>query len=102
MKEYKAGFATTIDTAFDLRIISGRKVIAFMTNPDHENRHIMATHQAIEQAVRDSYGRLLAFLAARSRDVAGAEDALADALKTALETWPRTWSGASACCRPRR
>ncbi len=64
--------------------------MALMTNPRHENRHIMATHQAIEQAVRDSYGRLLAFLAARSRDVAGAEDALADALKTALETWPRT------------
>lgn len=49
-----------------------------------------ATHRAIEQTVRDSYGRLLAFLASRSRDVAGAEDALADALKTALETWPRT------------
>jgi RNA polymerase sigma-70 factor (ECF subfamily) len=44
----------------------------------------------VEQAVRDSYGRLLAFLAARSRDVAGAEDALAESLKAALETWPRT------------
>jgi RNA polymerase sigma-70 factor (ECF subfamily) len=55
-------------------------------NPD---RRLQAAHGAIEQAVRDSYGRLLAFLAARSRDVAGAEDALADALKAALETWPR-------------
>ncbi len=64
--------------------------MALMTNPHHENHPIMATHQAIEQAVRDSYGRLLAFLAARSRDVAGAEDALADALTKALETWPRT------------
>jgi RNA polymerase sigma-70 factor (ECF subfamily) len=54
------------------------------------NQHTEATHRAIEQAARDSYGRLLAFLAARSRDVAGAEDALAEALKTALETWPRT------------
>ncbi len=45
---------------------------------------------AIEQAVRESYGRLVAFLAVRSRDVAAAEDALADALVAALEHWPRT------------
>jgi predicted RNA polymerase sigma factor len=32
---------------------------------------------------------LVAFLAARTRDVAGAEDALADALAAALATWPR-------------
>lgn len=43
---------------------------------------------AIEHAARDSYGRLVAFLAARSRDVAAAEDALADAFEAALETWP--------------
>ena len=45
---------------------------------------------AVERAARDSYGRLIAFLAARSRDVAAAEDALADAFQAALETWPRT------------
>jgi predicted RNA polymerase sigma factor len=45
--------------------------------------------RAIEQAARDSYGRLIAFLAARSRDVAAAEDALADAFKAALQSWPR-------------
>ncbi|HKZ09200.1 MAG TPA: DUF6596 domain-containing protein [Rhodanobacteraceae bacterium] len=45
--------------------------------------------QAIERAARESYGRLLAFLAARSRDIAAAEDALADAFHAALETWPR-------------
>ena len=61
-----------------------------MENTDDRNQHTQATHRAIEQAVRDSYGRLLAFLAARSRDVAGAEDALAEAFTTALETWPRT------------
>lgn len=49
-----------------------------------------ATHQAIEQVVREAYGRLLAFLAARWRDLSAAEDALADALQAALETWPRT------------
>jgi len=48
------------------------------------------THEAVEKAARDSWGRLLAFLSARSRDVCAAEDALADAFRTALETWPRT------------
>jgi len=43
---------------------------------------------AAEQAARRSYGRLVAFLSARSRDVAGAEDALADAFETALARWP--------------
>lgn len=64
-------------------------VMAIMENAAEPNQHTRDTHRAIEQAVRDSYGRLLAFLAARSRDVASAEDALAEALKTALETWPR-------------
>lgn len=45
--------------------------------------------QAVEQAARASYGRLLAFLATRSRDIAAAEDALADAFHAALESWPR-------------
>jgi len=48
------------------------------------------TGQAAELAARASYGRLLAYLAARWRDVARAEDALGDALLAALETWPRT------------
>jgi predicted RNA polymerase sigma factor len=38
-------------------------------------------------AARDSYGRLLALLAATS-DLAAAEDALADAFERALRTWP--------------
>ena len=42
-----------------------------------------------ERAARQSYGKLVAFLPARSSDVAGAEDALADAFASALETWPR-------------
>jgi RNA polymerase sigma-70 factor, ECF subfamily len=41
-----------------------------------------------ESVARSSYGRLVAFLAARSGDVAGAEDALADAFAAALEHWP--------------
>jgi len=47
-----------------------------------------ATRLAIEQAAGASYGRLLAFLVARTRDVAAAEDALADAFHAALEHWP--------------
>lgn len=47
-----------------------------------------AAHTAIEAVARNSYGRLIAFLAARSGDVAGAEDALGDAFVTALERWP--------------
>src|SRR5258706_253725 len=39
----------------------------------------MDVRTTIDQVVRASYGRLVAFLAARSRDVAGAEDALAAA-----------------------
>jgi predicted RNA polymerase sigma factor len=61
-----------------------------MENMNGQAQQAQATNRAIEQTVRDSYGRLLAFLVVRSRDVAGAEDALADAFKTALETWPRT------------
>src|SRR5262245_32619282 len=48
-----------------------------------------STAAAVERAARDSYSRLVAFLAARSRDVAAAEDALADAFHAALTTWPR-------------
>ncbi len=39
---------------------------------------------------RSSYGKLVAFLAARTRDLASAEDALAEAFATALADWPRT------------
>lgn len=45
-------------------------------------------HKTAERVARERYGRLLAFLAVRTRDVAGAEDALADAFEAALRTWP--------------
>jgi RNA polymerase sigma-70 factor (ECF subfamily) len=50
----------------------------------------MDATRALERAARDSYGRLVAFLTARSRDVAAAEDALSDAFRAALDSWPRT------------
>ncbi len=46
--------------------------------------------QGVEQAVRDSFGRLVAILASRGRDIAAAEDALADAVVAALRGWPES------------
>jgi len=44
--------------------------------------------RAAELAARNSYGRLVAYLAAQTRDVSAAEDALGDAFLKALKTWP--------------
>ena len=44
--------------------------------------------RAAENAARTSYGRLLAYLARAWRDVAAAEDALAEAFARALDIWP--------------
>ena len=43
-----------------------------------------------ERTARASYGRLVALLAAPTRDLALAEDALADAFERALTTWPES------------
>ena len=43
---------------------------------------------SVEAEARQAYGRLIALLAGRSGDIAGAEDALGDALLAALERWP--------------
>lgn len=48
----------------------------------------MDAPKVAERVARDSYGRLVAMLAARSRDIAGAEDALGEAFVAALATWP--------------
>ena len=47
-----------------------------------------ATHDAIEAVARDSHGRLIAYLASRTGDIADAQDALSEALVSALENWP--------------
>jgi RNA polymerase sigma-70 factor (ECF subfamily) len=44
--------------------------------------------RAADAAARSSYGKLVAWLAVRSRDIAAAEDALAQAFATALAVWP--------------
>ena len=41
-----------------------------------------------DAVARRSYGKLVAFLAARTRDVAAAEDALSEAFAAALADWP--------------
>lgn len=41
-----------------------------------------------DEVARRSYGKLVAFLATRTRDVAAAEDALSDAFASALTDWP--------------
>lgn len=44
--------------------------------------------RSAEAAARASYGRLLALVAAGTRDLAAAEDALAEAFVAALRSWP--------------
>jgi len=44
---------------------------------------------AADAVARRSYGKLVAFLASRTHDVASAEDALSEAFAAALTEWPR-------------
>jgi RNA polymerase sigma-70 factor (ECF subfamily) len=46
--------------------------------------------RAAERIARESFGRLVALLAARTRDVAAAEDALSEAFAAALRQWPQS------------
>lgn len=52
--------------------------------PREDDERARATAEAV---ARRSYGKLVSFLAARTRDVAGAEDALSDAFAAALGGW---------------
>ncbi|WP_374216262.1 RNA polymerase sigma factor [Frankia sp. R82] len=45
-------------------------------------------YRCADIAARDSYGRLLALLAASTSDLTSAQDMLADAFEQALRTWP--------------
>ena len=46
-------------------------------------------HGTADAVARRSYGKLVAWLATRTRDVAAAEDALSEAFAAALADWPR-------------
>lgn len=48
-----------------------------------------AANQAVQEAARQSYGRLIAILASGSRDIAAAEEALSGAFLAALSVWPQ-------------
>lgn len=54
-----------------------------MTIPENDAR------TTAEAVARRSYGKLVAFLASRTHDVAAAEDALSEAFAAALADWPR-------------
>jgi RNA polymerase sigma-70 factor (ECF subfamily) len=47
-----------------------------------------STHDTVEAVARDSYGRLIAYIAARTGNISDAEDALSEALIAALDNWP--------------
>src|SRR5215469_8418905 len=47
------------------------------------------TRRTIERVARESYGRLVAYLASHTHDVASAEDAFSNALVSALKHWPQ-------------
>ncbi|CAE6690823.1 hypothetical protein R69658_02975 [Paraburkholderia aspalathi] len=58
-------------------------------SPSRGGREVDGAARSIAEAVaRRSYGKLVALLAMRTRDVAAAEDALADAFAAALADWP--------------
>jgi RNA polymerase sigma-70 factor (ECF subfamily) len=59
-----------------------------MTLPGGDRDASGAAHSIAEAVARRSYGKLVALLAMRTRDVAAAEDALADAFAAALADWP--------------
>lgn len=58
--------------------------------PDVPSETGDAAGRAAERVARESFGRLVAFLAARTRDVAAAEDALSEAFAAALRQWPES------------
>jgi len=64
-------------------------VIALDPNPMNSRGGDEQARNTAEAVARRSYGKLIAFLAARTGDVASAEDALSEAFASALADWPR-------------
>jgi predicted RNA polymerase sigma factor len=59
------------------------------------DEHDAQARSTADAVARRSYGKLVAFLAARTRDVAAAEDAVSEAFAAALADWPRNGCPAS-------
>jgi RNA polymerase sigma-70 factor (ECF subfamily) len=68
--------------------LKGAPRVARLEKPDASPSGDAQARAAAARVARESYGRLVAYLAASSRDVPGAEDALADAFASALAVWP--------------
>ncbi len=60
-----------------------------MSIPEGDAQARDCARKTADAVARRSYGKLVAFLAARTRDVAAAEDALSEAFASALADWPR-------------
>jgi len=60
-----------------------------MSIPEGDAQARDHARKTADAVARRSYGKLVAFLAARTRDVAAAEDALSEAFASALADWPR-------------
>ena len=61
----------------------------FRTDEPQIRQEPANAHSTAEAVARRSYGKLVAFLAARTHDVAAAEDALSEAFASALADWSR-------------
>src|ERR1700731_1992866 len=59
-----------------------------MSFPEGDAQARDDARKTADAVARRSYGKLVAFLAARTRDVAAAEDALSEAFASALADWP--------------
>ena len=59
-----------------------------MSESIHPAGNEAQARETVESVARRSYGKLVAFLAARTHDVAAAEDALSEAFASALADWP--------------
>ncbi len=59
-----------------------------MVRTDRVRESAVEARETVDAVARRSYGKLVAFLAVRTRDVAAAEDALSEAFAAALADWP--------------
>jgi RNA polymerase sigma-70 factor (ECF subfamily) len=63
--------------------------IVDIVNAASDNAFDNVARETAQAVARHSYGKLIAYLAVRTRNVAAAEDALSEAFAAALSEWPR-------------
>jgi RNA polymerase sigma-70 factor (ECF subfamily) len=69
--------------------MSGTNESEIRSEPGNSHEGDAQARSMADTVARRSYGKLVAFLTARTRDVAAAEDALSEAFASALTDWPR-------------